>query len=181
MNTRIACGLAALAVAAGAAQAQITFLGSFGGKDYYRNSTNLSWSDAAAAASSFLPGAHLVAINSAAEQNFLIAQIPHVVNFGPVMWIGLNKSANPNGGIGALSTWITGEPVTFTNWASDTPFNDPTRNFASWNWNVDGAWNLLGNEGQPFNLKQSIIEVVPTPGAAAVLGLAALAGLRRRR
>lgn len=171
----------ALAALAGSASASITYIGSFGGKDYYRNDTLLSYTNARSVAEGLFAGqSYLLAINSAAEQAWLNATIGHITNSGPVFWLGLNKAGNPNGGQAALNTWDSGEAVTYTNWNGDAVFNDPTRNYASWNWNAGGGWQLLSDTGSPFGLKRSIIEV-PAPGALSLIGLAGLAAARRRR
>lgn len=171
----------ALLVLAGTASAQINFLGNFGGKAYYYNTTPLTWSNARAAALAFSPGvSDLIAINSSLEEDFLKTVIPPPNN-GPNPWLGFTKAANPGGGASAFQ-WVTGEPVTYTNWAGDADFASVTRNYASWNWSNPGrVWLNLADDGTPFGLKPSIIEVVPAPGAGALLGLGILAVARRRR
>lgn len=174
--------LAGVLAAAGAASAQVSFIGTFNGHDYYRQDTRMSWTDARAFANAFNPGnSYLVSINDIAEQAFLNSVIGHVQNVGPVMWIGLSAEDNPGGGIGAFNTWESGEPVTYTNWAGDAQFTNPARIYTSFNWNVDGVWSNLGNNGEPFNDKPFIIEVVPTPGVLALAGLGGALVLRRRR
>jgi hypothetical protein len=78
-------------------------------------------------------GAHLVSINDAAEQNWLIQ------TFGGkyLYWIGLNDETT-EGTFG----WISGEPVTYTNWAPGEP-NDwgGDEDYAIMNWSTPGLWN----------------------------------------
>jgi hypothetical protein len=174
-------GMAALATGA---SAQVTFLGSAGGRDYYYNATILSYTDARTFAQAFGGSnpSYLLSINSAAEQAFINSLVPHQQGIGPVYWIGLNRESNPGGGQAAFAVWDSGEAVTFTNWAGGIDFS-LARDYASGNWNTGGEWLPLTNSGGPFSPvgKPSIIEVVPAPGALALLGLGALAAARRRR
>ncbi len=59
-------------------------------------------------------GGNLVTVNDQEEQNFLYSTFA----FDPAkyLWIGLNDAAS-NGDY----TWISGEPVTYTNWAGGEP------------------------------------------------------------
>lgn len=165
---------------AASAQGQIVFLGVFGGKAYYNNTAPQTWTDARASALAFDPGnSDLIVFETQAEEEFLKTVIPPPTN-GPNPWIGFTKQANPGGGQGAFQ-WVNGATVTFTNWAGDANFA-AGQDYASWNWSNPGrVWQSLANTGSPFGFKSSIIEVVPTPGAAAVLGLGVLVAGRRRR
>lgn len=170
----------ASAVMASSAAGQIVYLGDFNGKSYYNNTPPLSWTAARAAALAFSPGfSDLIVFETPAEEAFLATVIPPPNN-GPNPWIGFTKQANPSGGQAAFQ-WVNGAPVTYTNWAGDATFA-PGRDYASWNWSDPArVWNALGNNGQPFGFKSSIIEVVPAPGTAALLGLGGLLAARRRR
>lgn len=171
--------LAGLGLAA-SAQGQIVFLGNFGGKAYYHNFTGQSWTNARAAALAFSPGnSDLIVFETQAEEEFLKTVVAPPNN-GPNPWIGFTKQANPGGGQAAFQ-WVNGAPVLYTNWAGDATFA-PGQDYASWNWSDPArVWNALADNGSPFGFKSSIIEVVPTPGAAAVLSLGALLAARRRR
>ena len=57
-------------------------------------------------------GGHLVTITSAAEQKFIFKQIKK--HKGETFWLGLKKS-------GDNWVWVTGEDVTYTNWAVYQP------------------------------------------------------------
>ena len=94
------------------------------GHFYELVSQQLSWTDAAAAANASLlqgvPG-HLVTITDQAELDWIIN------NLAPSRpWIGLSQNlaspsySEPGGGF----EWVTGEPLTFTNWSAGEPSNN---------------------------------------------------------
>jgi hypothetical protein len=179
----IALAALALAAAGSAASAQ-TLIGTWAGNghSYYRVSTATTWTnarDAAAAFGATLPGSplsYLVTITSAAEQAQLNTWLPQQSN--PVFWMGLERQ----GPVGTDNYgWITGEARTYSNWAGDAFPNTNPGQYGSWNWNVGGLWIPLDNTATPFGGKQYIIEVVPAPSAAALLGLGGLLAARRRR
>ena len=113
-----------------------------GGNNHYYvlTSSPKPWLDAQAEAVSL--GGNLVTINDQPEQNFL----KRVFFSGPdeyrTFWIGLNDIDEEGNFV-----WVSGEPVTFTNWAPGQPDdylpgNDATHiNFAP-DFN-NGAWNDL--------------------------------------
>lgn len=96
--------------------------------------------------------AHLVAINSQAEQDWLLD------TFGPYrLWIGLND-------VDAEGEWVwsNGEPMTYSNWAEGEP-NDMWNNGEDWvhmGWDVEaGTWNDLGPESPEWTrIRHAIIE-----------------------
>ena len=76
----------------------------------------LSWDEAKAVA--VAAGGNLVTINDANENAWLVDTfINQDVNF---LWIGLNDTA-----VESAFEWVSGQPVTFTNWASGEPNNNP--------------------------------------------------------
>lgn len=174
---RTMTAVAALTVAAGAAQAQFVYLGNFGGHDYWHTPNAFyTFAEARTAAATFGPSAYLVSINTAGEQGFLNTSLGGVA--GGVHWMGLEGAGT---GSASFNTWDSGEAVTYTNWAGDAILNDTNFRFGSFNWNSLGVWYTLGPEGQPFGRKRIVVEVVPTPGAAMIAGLGALAAFRRKR
>src|SRR5262245_38513612 len=80
---------------------------SYNGHTYYLLSTS-SWTDAEAAAIGL--GGHLVTINDAAENNFLVNQWASGPNERS-LWIGFNDAA-----VEGTFVWSSGQPVTYTNW-----------------------------------------------------------------
>lgn len=111
------------------------------------------------------PG-HLVTISDQAEADWLVATFP-----GQRPWIGLFQDVNdpnysePGGGW----VWVTGEPVSYTNWAANEPNNisgsggpeDYAELFGSTEWNDAELnhlntssyiieWDMGGGLGTPF-------------------------------
>lgn len=166
---------------------------------------SLTWLQARdAAASMTLLGSvgHLATVTSAAENDFLGQ---HLASFlfdnsnaqtgNSYAWIGLFAPTDTS-----AFQWVTGESVSYTNWAPTEPnfFGTPfwqyvhywTRDFGS---GPTWTWNNEQNEGQnpPFNSYGYIVEFdgpfteqVPEPSSLVVmLGLGAVylvAGLRRQ-
>lgn len=184
---------AAIVLSGGASQAQ-TFFGSYNGHDYYLNLTASDYSTARTVANSFRPAgqSYLFSINDLAEETAVTALMRSFFGNtqGPVIWIGLTNELFPgdaSGWTNPANRWADGSPVTYTNWGGGgIPLDDPQRIFASYNWNTVPVWIPLQNNGVPASgpnpaPKISIIEVIPSPGAAALLGLGGLVALRRRR
>jgi PKD repeat protein len=99
------------------ANVSLTASAEFGGHTYHFISTRLSWDAAEAEARRM--GGHLVTINSAAENLFLLEYIRRAARTGDVQtWIGLSDG----GGTGPFR-WASGEPLSFTAWAAGEPGN----------------------------------------------------------
>jgi len=97
-------------------------------------------------------GGHLVTINDAAEQ----AWLESVFGTDTLYWIGMNDVNNEGNW-----EWVSGEPVTYTNWADGEPNNyGGVEDYAVMNWGV-GYWNDVWI-GSPF-ITVGIVEVVPKP------------------
>src|SRR5262249_51125223 len=99
----------------------------FGGSNYYLLSKN-SWTGAESEAVSL--GGTLVTVNSASENSFLVNSFVLGGHNGDPMWIGLTDQA-----VEGTFVWASGQPVTYTNWASGEP-NDAGGNedYATINW-----------------------------------------------
>lgn len=147
----------------------------WGGHDYTLISAD-DWLDSEAFAIS--QGGHLVAVNSAAENSFLIS------TFGSShsLWIGLQRTA-PNA---PTFAWTNGDAVSYTNWAWGEPNNccngeDYTHTY------TNGTWNDLDNFNSYSGDKYGVLEVVsrakvPEPSLLimALTGFGLLAFMRRR-
>ena len=73
---------------------------------------------------------HLVTVNSPAEQDFLATTFPL---WGA--WIGLSDSRSE----GSFE-WVTGEPVTYTNWGTGEPNNAGDEDYVSYT-AAENSWN----------------------------------------
>lgn len=157
----LAVGLAV--VLAGPAQAAVVQLGPFGAggslNAYSLNATGMTW-DAAriAAANKTFAGVsgHLATIGGAAENAL-------VDGLGGDMWIGLTDSDATSSLDGATMpgtegtfVWLTGEPVSYTNWHGGEPNNYGSGEDATQMRSDNGKWNdhragvSLGETDQNF-------------------------------
>jgi len=71
--------------------------------------TSSSWTDAEASAVSM--GGHLVTVNDAAENDWLLATFSNFGGEPRALWTGLTDTAQEG-----VFTWSSGEPVIYTNW-----------------------------------------------------------------
>jgi hypothetical protein len=126
------------------------------GHDYLFVEDGMSWADAEAYAASV--GGHLVTINDAAENDWLIA------TFDTDYWIGLNDRAREGQWV-----WASGEPVTFTDWLAGEP-NDLLGEDAAHVVNKPPiGWNDLSDD----LAKSFVIEIGPTTLDGMVDGMVA--------
>ncbi|WP_282135464.1 MopE-related protein [Seonamhaeicola maritimus] len=114
-----------------------------------------TWSDAEAMANTL--GGHLVAINDADENNYVISNFLNRQGVESV-WIGLSDIETEG-----VYEWTNGDPVTFTGWGSGEP-NDGlscgTEDVVHiWN----PGWNDCKNDicacGQPFDYHYGVVEI----------------------
>lgn len=147
--------------------AQAVDVFNYGGHSYFLTE-ELLWPDAEAAAQA--AGGHLVTVNDAAEQQWLTDTFT-----GNSYWIGLYQlpdSVEPDQGF----VWVSGEPVTYTNWVGTEPNDYSTETYVAMNEHYPGGWNDLPEDWQLRGIAE-----VPEPCSmvAVVLGLGLL--LRKRQ
>ncbi|HEX3725523.1 MAG TPA: lectin-like protein [Pirellulales bacterium] len=139
---------------------------------------------AASEAEAVALGGDLVTINDAAENAWVYAMFSIFDGIDRGLWIGLNDYADK----GTFS-WVSGQPVTYTNWAAGEPNDSGGDEDAV---HIESPrfrgpfWN--DRNGNTFNVgsgQWGVVEVVPEPSACVLLasGLLAtgLAAVRRRR
>jgi hypothetical protein len=118
----------------------------YNGHSYYRSTGSMLWTDAKQACINM--GGHLVTIANTAEQTF-------VFNTWPSGWIGFTDEA-----IEGNFAWVTGEPVTYTNWNPGEPNNAGNEDYAQFV--GGGKWNDLPNTSLPYVIEFEYI-VTTTP------------------
>ena len=183
-------GAALISVAPGAEAAWTTWTN---GHEYqvFRAPAGITWSGASANAAAL--GGYLVTFSSAAENNFVFGLANDPVywsdylgfrSIGP--WIGLIQSAGANEPAGGWA-WVTGEPLTYLNWAAGEPNNNGGNEGFGLLWALTaggraGTWNDFPNSGGGVDAKvySYIVERVPSPGALPLVCGVVILGRRRR-
>jgi Ca2+-binding RTX toxin-like protein len=121
---------------------------------YYLTSAT-TWNNAQAQAKAM--GGNLVTINSQAEQDFLISKFGTNEHF----WIGLNDVKQEG-----KFEWVSGEPVTYTNWTPGEPNNASNEDYVHLSKFSNGRWNDLDERYYPNGFDgraiKGIVEV-PSP------------------
>jgi len=132
----------------------------WGVADEYANTNLPTWLDAEAEAQTYGQDAHLVTINDADENQWLVS------TFGESeRWIGFTD----HGSVSSEGSWvwISGEPVTFTNWDAGQPDNGMGgEDCAHLNHGAHiGSWNDLGNQYLSWHPDLPLYAIVekPTP------------------
>lgn len=148
--------------------------------DYYLT-TQSNWTDAEALAISL--GGHLVTVNDAAENQWILDTFGTFDGRNRQLWIGLNDLQSAGNFV-----WTSGEAVSFTNWSVGEPnFIGSERHVFIYGPGTPKPAGLWNNEYNRTTFESwglsggfhGVIEVVPAPAAALLLPLAS--GLRRRR
>lgn len=147
----------------------------------YRVTAELDWFAAESLAESV--GGHLVTIDDATENQWVLDTFGTLATSPSGLWIGLfqpDGSPEPAGGW----AWISGDPFTFVNW---DPNGEPNNNTIFGNENAANMWTTGGPPGtwndfagDSFFLL-GVVELVPEPSTALLLAAGGTVLLRRRR
>ncbi len=144
-----------------------------GNGHWYGLTTSVGTWDAATAEAAAL-GGHLASITSSAENAF-ISNLASAAGSGATFacWLGLRR-ANAS----SPWYWSDGSATNYFNWAPGEPNNAAGAEFYGWMYtpSAGGVWN---DHNQTDYALRGVIEVVPAPGALALLALAG--GVVRRR
>jgi glucose/arabinose dehydrogenase len=117
----------------------------YNGSWYLLTSAAKSWTDAQAEAERL--GGYLTAVDDASEQAWLE---DHFDPGASGMWLGQFRDASNN------RVWSSGQSISYTNWASGQPANNPYTCIGS-----DGRWATAGTN-------KSILGIIEIPLAATV-------------
>jgi hypothetical protein len=150
--------------------------------------TQNTW--AASQAEALALGGNLVTINDQAEQDWVFDVFSRAGGSGRGLWIGLSRPST-----NSPFQWASGEPLSYTRWAQGEPnFGEerfvymlPTLGgtpLAGY-WNNDYDRTTAAYTGLNYSIPQfalhGVVEIVPSPSTAALLGFGALTLGRRRR
>jgi len=139
----------------------------------YQLLSNADWNNSELKAESL--GGHLATISDQEEQDFVFDVFGGYGGSQRILWIGLHDpSQDSNGKSHAANfVWVSGAPVTYTNWNAGEPNNNGGEYYAAMyypNFNNPGSWNDWNNRttdpiGIPF---YGVVQFIPEPGAAGV-------------
>jgi hypothetical protein len=189
MRTLLALGMIPVLAAAQTASATVTHLGDYGNNQYFISENVMTVHEgrelAQATGASLSGTGHLVAINDAAEQQWINNQLIGLGLGARLFWIGLSDEVEEG-----VWRWDSGEDVTFTNWSVGEPNNWlGEEHHVHMNWSDPGIWNDVAG----WRRYHSLIEVsfdngsgvgnpnptVPEPASLAVVAVG-LVGVMRR-
>lgn len=132
----------------------------------------------------------LACIETAEEQAAIVALFGEMITIGPDVfgaWIGASDERNEGQwewvtgphAQNPLTFYADGQQLTYAPWAPGEPnsFMGAPENFAVWGWGAGGTWNDL----YEFGRAPALIEYIPAPASAALLGLGAMLFTKRRR
>jgi glucose/arabinose dehydrogenase len=121
----------------------------YNGNQYFLTSSALTWEQAQAEAQS--RGGNLVTINSSVEETWLKQTFGTTEGF----WIGINDRVTEG-----QFQWVSGQAVTYTNWAPGEPNNaGGNQDFGWMNFGTSRQWD----DNNPTALLRGIIEVGSGP------------------
>ena len=127
------------------------------GSSFYTIVDGSSWSQAEA--NSVNLGGHLVTINNAAENEWLIStfNISEVDAKNKNLWTGLYNSANANSANGAWR-WISGESISYLNWGVGQPDGNVSEVVVLGRF-ANGLWNDQTRESSDWGPRYGIAEI----------------------
>lgn len=166
------------AIFATSSLAQTWYTNPANGHQYAELTPTQGWVPSEAEAVSL--GGHLVSINNAAENQWILDTFLDFHGAPNWMeWIGLTEVLpyDPNN---RQWQWISGDPVTYTNWDQGEP-SSPAEHYVMFDQN--GRWHDLadGSFPPPFNYQAAIVEVTPEPSTLVTFGCLLFYVLRRQR
>ncbi len=153
------------------------------GYAYYLLGTN-TWTGSEAWATNL--GGHLVTIRNAAEQNWVYDTFSAYGGIGHNLWIGLydtNLDANCSPYTDSCHSnnfgWVSGEPVTYTDWSPGPPSEPNNCNGSEyytfiWGWGVGGGAGNAGDWNDEDNAAEDCSDtsiIYPTYGVVEVTNL----------
>ena len=109
-------------------------LTTYNGNEYLLTTSASSWSAAQAEAEAL--GGNLVTINDAAEEAWLKETFGEDTGY----WIGINDFESEGN-----FEWVSGQPVTYTNWADGEPNNDGNQDYCWMNYSNTRQWDDIGS------------------------------------
>ena len=140
----------------------------------YQLLSNANWTDSQAEAKAL--GGNLVTISSQEQQNFVFDVFGGYGGVQRILWTGLyDPTQDQNGGTHASNfVWVSGAPVTYTNWDVGEPNDTSSAEF--WvsmyypNYHNPGSWNDWSNRtadpiGIPF---YGVVQFAPAPEPLSV-------------
>ncbi len=168
--------LAVVAVFVTSSLAQTWFTNPANGHQYAELTPYQTWSDAEVEASSF--GGHLATIRNSSENEWLRSTF-----FRPGFqfwdcWIGLSED-QPWFQSQRTWSWASGEQLGYTHWGDGEPSSGGEHYVGL---DQNGWWRDYSSPWPPpTHYHAAVVEVVPEPGTVFVLGLGALALIRKRK
>lgn len=184
MNTAKRTYLAAFCIAlttvsAGAEVIAGPFTNPTNSHEYYLLAPS-TWTSAASQALSL--GGTLATVRNQSENDWLISTFATLDSGDRALWIGLTDATEEG-----TFNWMSGEPVTFTNWASGEPSNSGPTNNEDYTYIIQpsgvsglplltpGSWNDAPDSATgAFIIPNGVVEVVPEPSIVTLLLFAAV-------